>query len=154
MIGVQCERLRVASTGQGRRNLLRLRARAPQMRLKPQQGVSERGRGAPLGISDRGDTREAGERHAMGRLHGHIPASGAPAPRSTGPVTTQAPHLAQPKNIRLFRGTGRFGPMPASAPPYVGRLHGVLAVLPSTRIATVAHVELDQSFPKYSRNWS
>jgi len=37
MIGVQCERLRVASTGQGRRNLLRLRARAPQMWLKPQQ---------------------------------------------------------------------------------------------------------------------
>src|SRR6266850_2900394 len=35
---------------------------------------------------------------------------------------------------------------PASAPPYVGRLHGVLADLPSTRIASVAHVELDQSF--------
>ena len=39
--------------------------------------------------------------------------------------------------------------MSASAPPYVGRLHGVLAVLPSTRIASVAHVELDQSFPHY-----
>src|SRR6185503_17727506 len=50
--------------------------------------------------------------------------------------------------LRLFRGTGRFGPMSASAPPYVGRLHGVLAVLPSTRIASVAHVELGQSFPR------
>ena len=36
--------------------------------------------------------------------------------------------------------------MSASAPPYVGRLHGVLAVLPSTRIASVARVELGQSF--------
>ena len=43
--------------------------------------------------------------------------------------------------------------MPASAPPYVGRLHGVLAVLPSTRIASVAHVELDQSFPNCNRRW-
>src|SRR3990172_2914196 len=53
--------------------------------------------------------------------------------------------------IRLFRGTGRFGPMPASAPPYVGRLHGVLAVLPSTRIASVAHAGLMQSFPRSFR---
>src|SRR3990172_11624777 len=52
--------------------------------------------------------------------------------------------------FRLFRGTGRFGPMSASAPPYVGRLHGVLAVLPSTRVASVAHVEPGQSFPKAS----
>src|SRR5882762_1279847 len=37
--------------------------------------------------------------------------------------------------------------MSASAPPYVGRLHGVLAVLPSTRIASVAHAGLMQSFP-------
>src|SRR3990172_12543110 len=52
--------------------------------------------------------------------------------------------------LRLFRGTGRFGPMSASAPPYVGRLHGVLAVLPSTRIASVAHAGLMQSFPSPS----
>src|SRR5882762_9967688 len=37
---------------------------------------------------------------------------------------------------------------PASVPPYVGRLHGVLTVLPSTRIASVAHAGLMQSFPK------
>ncbi len=36
--------------------------------------------------------------------------------------------------------------MPASAPSCVGRLHGVLAVLPSARIAAVAHVRIDQSF--------
>jgi hypothetical protein len=36
--------------------------------------------------------------------------------------------------------------MTAPAPPCVGRLHGVLAVLPSTRIAAVAHVRIDQSF--------
>ncbi len=52
--------------------------------------------------------------------------------------------------FRLFRGTGRFGPMAASAPPYVGRLHGVLAVLPSTRIASVAHAGLMQSFPRHA----
>src|SRR6185436_9213574 len=39
--------------------------------------------------------------------------------------------------------------MSVPAPPYVGRLHGVLAVLPSTRIASVAHGEPDQSFPTY-----
>jgi hypothetical protein len=38
--------------------------------------------------------------------------------------------------------------MTAPAPRGVGQLHGVLAVLPSTRIATVAHVRIDQSFPK------
>jgi len=98
MIGVQCERLRVASTGQGRRNLLRLRARAPQMRLKPQQGVSERGRGAPLGIGPR--------RHAWGRWATRYGPVTRSHPRKRGPcstfhrpVTTQAPHLAQPKNI-------------------------------------------------------
>ena len=37
--------------------------------------------------------------------------------------------------------------MTASAPPCVGQLHGVLAVLPSARIAAVAHVRIDQSFP-------
>src|SRR5262245_16690621 len=38
--------------------------------------------------------------------------------------------------------------MTASAPPCVGRLHGVLAVLPSAQICSVAHARLDQSFPK------
>ena len=38
--------------------------------------------------------------------------------------------------------------MLASAPPFVGRLHGVLAVLPSTRIASVAHAGLMQSFTR------
>jgi DsbC/DsbD-like thiol-disulfide interchange protein len=38
--------------------------------------------------------------------------------------------------------------MTASAPPHVGRLLGVLAVLPSARIAAVGHVRIDQSFPK------
>src|SRR5215813_10648954 len=38
--------------------------------------------------------------------------------------------------------------MAASAPPCVGRLHGVLAVLPSAQIASVAHARLDQSFPR------
>ena len=39
----------------------------------------------PLWGSDRGDTRKAGGRHAIGRLHGRIPAGGVPAPRFTGP---------------------------------------------------------------------
>src|SRR5207344_570885 len=47
-----------------------------------------------------------------------------------------------------FEGPWRFGPMPAPAPPCVGQLHGVLAVLPSARIAAVAHVRIDQSFPR------
>jgi iron complex transport system permease protein len=41
--------------------------------------------------------------------------------------------------------------MTASARPCVGRLHGVLAVLPSARIAAVAHVRIDQSFPRDGR---
>ena len=42
----------------------------------------------------------------------------------------QAPHLTQPDKIfTSFEGPGRFGPMAARAPPCVGRLHGVLALL-------------------------
>src|SRR5207344_2281356 len=56
-----------------------------------------------------------------------------------------------------FEGPWRFGPMAAPAPPCVGRLHGVLAALPSARIAAVAHVRIDQSFPRAnctcSRSW-
>src|SRR5215813_790828 len=43
--------------------------------------------------------------------------------------------------------------MTASAPPCVGRLHGVLAVLPSAQIASVAHARLGQSFPRYDHDW-
>ena len=39
----------------------------------------------PLWGSDRGDTREAGDRHAIGRLHGRIPASGAAVEAEQGP---------------------------------------------------------------------
>jgi hypothetical protein len=35
--------------------------------------------------SDRGDTRQAGGRHAIGRLHGRIPASGAAVEAEQGP---------------------------------------------------------------------
>ena len=60
----------------------------------------------------------------------------------------QAPHLTQPgKFFTSFEGPGRFGPMAARAPPCVGRLHGVLALLPSAQIAPVAHARLVQSFP-------
>src|SRR4249919_2469616 len=38
--------------------------------------------------------------------------------------------------------------MAARAPPCVGRLHGVLAHLPSAQIAAVAHARLDQRFPR------
>ena len=39
----------------------------------------------PLWGSDRGDTRKAGGRHAIGRLHGRIPASGAAVEAEQGP---------------------------------------------------------------------
>ena len=39
----------------------------------------------PLRGSDRGDTRKAGGRHAIGRLHGRIPASGAAVEAEQGP---------------------------------------------------------------------
>jgi hypothetical protein len=39
----------------------------------------------PLWGSDRGDTRHAGGRHAIGRLHGRIPASGAAVEAEQGP---------------------------------------------------------------------
>jgi hypothetical protein len=39
----------------------------------------------PLRGSDRGDTRQAGGRHAIGRLHGRFPASGAAVEAEQGP---------------------------------------------------------------------
>ena len=65
---------------------------------------------------------------------------GWPVPRSHphewGPCSTlhRPQHSSRrtwrnPIICRLFRGTGRFGPTTASAPPCVGRLHGVLAHL-------------------------
>jgi len=39
----------------------------------------------PFWGSDRGDTREAGGRHAVGQLHGRIPASGAAVEAEQGP---------------------------------------------------------------------
>src|SRR5882724_6404436 len=39
----------------------------------------------PLWGSDRGDTRQAGGRHAIRRLHGRIPASGAAVEAEQGP---------------------------------------------------------------------
>jgi hypothetical protein len=43
----------------------------------------------------------------------------------------QTPHLTQPDTLlSLMKGPGLFGPMAAWAPSCVGRLHGVLALLP------------------------
>ena len=61
----------------------------------------------------------------------------------------QTPHLTQPDNLRLFRGTGAIW-ADGCAGSSLCRLssHGVLAPLPSTQIAPVAHARLDQSFPR------
>ena len=58
----------------------------------------------------------------------------------------QAPHLTQPDKFSLFRGTGAIW-ADGRGLLLVGRLHGVLAHLPSAQIAPVAHARLDQSFP-------
>jgi hypothetical protein len=60
----------------------------------------------------------------------------------------QAPHLTQPDKLTpLSRDRGALGRWLHGLLPCVGRLHGVLAHLPSAQIAPVAHARLDQSFP-------
>ncbi len=80
-----------------------------QLRLKPQQRVSQRGRGAPLGIGPRRHAKGR-TRHAMCRFHGRIPASGAPAPRSTGPQHRRHRTLAQPDEYPTTEGPDEFSP--------------------------------------------
>jgi len=61
--------------------------------------VSEREEG-PLRGSDRGDTRKAGGRHAIGRLHGRIPQAGPLLNVPPAPATVEDSRLAW----RRFRG--------------------------------------------------
>ena len=68
----------------------------------------------PLRGSDRGDTRKAGGRHALGRLHGRIPAGGGPAQRS------DAPSLGA-LQIKVGAPAQRFG---APSPGRRGEIYG------------------------------
>ena len=64
----------------------------------------------PLRGSDRGDTRKAGGRHGIGRLHGRIPASGggcrggAGAPVLFGDATRDQTHKGSPAALDRLRG--------------------------------------------------